>query len=199
MSTPASFRPMLAAPWEGTDPTGWLMSEKLDGLRAVWTGKELLSREGHAFRPPAWWLAGFPDMALDGELYGGPGTLAKVAGMFHRIAPIDAEWRAVKFHVFDVPTADASIVERLSRFCWKTIKDGMPAALEYVEHCECNGPSHLADFTGSILKDGGEGVILRHPTAPYVSGRSKNVLKVKLSEYLTQAFWLRSGVHVPLP
>lgn len=189
---------MLATPWEGSDPTGWLMSEKLDGLRAIWTGKELLSREGHAFRHPAWWTAGLPDMALDGELYAGPGTLSKVAGMFHRLEPIDAEWATVKFHVFDAPAEAGNIVERMSAFCRHTIQNGLAASLEQVSQTKCEGLDHLAAFTGAILQRGGEGAMIRHPQAPYASGRSKKVLKVKPSEYFNQAIWLSKG-HAPLP
>ncbi len=31
------------------DVSGWLMSEKLDGVRGYWDGKQLLSKNGHAF------------------------------------------------------------------------------------------------------------------------------------------------------
>jgi DNA ligase 1 len=43
---------LLAEAWDGTaDLTGWFMSEKLDGVRAYWTGRgEFLSRLGNAFR-----------------------------------------------------------------------------------------------------------------------------------------------------
>ena len=52
------------------DPTGWLMSEKLDGVRSYWDGSCLYSRNGHLFYPPKWFKDGLPaDMALDGELF----------------------------------------------------------------------------------------------------------------------------------
>ena len=63
---------MLAEKFENAnqDPTGWLMSEKLDGVRAYWNGKTLFSRNGHKFNPPQWWIDALPkDMALDGELF----------------------------------------------------------------------------------------------------------------------------------
>src|ERR1700676_4826016 len=45
---------MLAENWdESTDPTGWLLSEKLDGVRAYWDGKQLLSRQGNRFYAPS--------------------------------------------------------------------------------------------------------------------------------------------------
>ena len=34
------------------DPSGWWVSEKFDGYRAIWTGKEFRSRQGHKFNVP---------------------------------------------------------------------------------------------------------------------------------------------------
>ena len=49
-------------------PVGWWMSEKLDGVRAYWDGKQFLSRLGNLFHAPDWFVDGLPDAALDGEL-----------------------------------------------------------------------------------------------------------------------------------
>lgn len=44
---------LLAKEYQNQDITGWVMSEKLDGVRAYWDGKKLVSRQGYAFTPPA--------------------------------------------------------------------------------------------------------------------------------------------------
>jgi len=61
----------LAQQWtEATDPTGYLMSEKLDGMRAYWCGKKLWSRSGLPIIAPEWFLYGLPEtLVLDGELF----------------------------------------------------------------------------------------------------------------------------------
>lgn len=60
---------LLAETWDGVlDPAGWLMSEKLDGVRAYWDGKQFLSRQGNLYLAPEWFVAGLPDVPLDGEL-----------------------------------------------------------------------------------------------------------------------------------
>ena len=52
------------------DPTGWLMSEKLDGVRCYWDGTKMYTRTGNDFFPPQWFTDGLPvDLALDGELF----------------------------------------------------------------------------------------------------------------------------------
>ena len=62
--------PMLAESYDGSqDIDGWLMSEKLDGVRCIWNGKNLYSRNGNMFYPPSYFTASFPNMMLDGELF----------------------------------------------------------------------------------------------------------------------------------
>jgi len=42
---------MLAQTWKDTiDPTGYWMSEKLDGVRAYWNGKNFYSRQDETSR-----------------------------------------------------------------------------------------------------------------------------------------------------
>ena len=56
---------------ERDDPTGWLMSEKLDGVRCYWNGKDMFTRNGNPFYAPTWWKEKLPKIALDGELWSG--------------------------------------------------------------------------------------------------------------------------------
>jgi len=52
------------------DPSGYYMSEKLDGVRCYWNGKQLCSRNGKAFYPPKYFIEALPkDFELDGELW----------------------------------------------------------------------------------------------------------------------------------
>ena len=47
---------MLAKNWDpvANDPKGWLMSEKLDGVRCFWNGRNMYTRNGNLFYPPDW-------------------------------------------------------------------------------------------------------------------------------------------------
>ncbi len=61
---------MLAHQWDQkVEIKGWWMSEKLDGVRGYWTGKELISRAGNPFHTPKWFTRDFPPTPLDGELW----------------------------------------------------------------------------------------------------------------------------------
>lgn len=67
-----SMELMLAETIEkvGQDPSGWYMSEKLDGVRCFWNGTTMYTRNGNLFYPPDWFKKELPkDMALDGELF----------------------------------------------------------------------------------------------------------------------------------
>ena len=49
---------------------GWLMSEKLDGVRCYWNGTQMYTRNANLFNPPKWWKLLLPtNLALDGELW----------------------------------------------------------------------------------------------------------------------------------
>lgn len=61
---------LLAKTWdESIDPTGWWMSEKLDGIRAYWSGSTLYTRQGNTLVAPDYWKAELPNVPLDGELW----------------------------------------------------------------------------------------------------------------------------------
>ena len=51
------------------DPTGWYMSEKLDGIRAYWDGTQFWSKSGKLINLPDSFKEGLPDFHLDGELW----------------------------------------------------------------------------------------------------------------------------------
>ena len=53
---------LLAETWDGvTDPTGWWLSEKLDGVRATGTANNS-SPARQLFHAPDWFVAGLPDV-----------------------------------------------------------------------------------------------------------------------------------------
>lgn len=52
---------LLASNWEESiDPTNYMISEKLDGMRMVWTGKTMYSRNGNIINFPKFFVEGWP-------------------------------------------------------------------------------------------------------------------------------------------
>jgi hypothetical protein len=60
---------------DGIDVPDYWISEKLDGVRAVWDGRALRFRSGNPVPAPQWFLDGLPAEALDGELWLGAAVL----------------------------------------------------------------------------------------------------------------------------
>jgi len=54
---------------EKHDVDGWLMSEKLDGVRCFWDGATMYTRNKKLFYPPKWFKALMPIEPCDGELW----------------------------------------------------------------------------------------------------------------------------------
>lgn len=166
---------MLAKPYESQDPKGWLMSEKLDGVRAIWTGSEFLSRNGNPFFAPEWFTAQLPACRLDGELWIGRGLFQSTVGVVRKKAPVDSEWQRVVFCVFDAPDAPGGFEARLD-YCRQVVVGGFARVVEQVV---CRGASHLSEFFSDLVAVGAEGVMLRKPGSAYEAKRSGCLLKYK--------------------
>jgi len=168
---------LLAKTYEGIDPTGWWMSEKLDGIRAVWDGKRFTSRAGNTFAAPKWFTAKLPDIPLDGELWMGRGEFARTSSVVR--SSEDKGWKDVSFMAFDVPLVEAgpfedrlALLARLSSF-----SSFSPFVL--VRQVRCESRSHLEDFVDAVVSRNGEGAMLRKPGSLYEFRRSSTLFKVK--------------------
>ncbi len=168
---------LLAHSWDQMlDLTGWWMSEKLDGVRAYWDGKRLLSRLGNAFVAPQWFLAGLPDHPLDGELWGGRRMFQRTVSIVRR-QDASQEWRKIQYLVFDAPAAPGSFEERLE-VCRQWVNSGVEFG-RMLEHERCRGLEHLRAELARIEGEGGEGLMMRRPGSLYEAGRSWSLLKIK--------------------
>ena len=85
------------------DPTGWLMSEKLDGVRCYWNGSEMFTRTGKPFFAPKWWRDKLPKIALDGELWTNRDDFQKIVSIVRKHDTENEEWKKIKFMIFDAP------------------------------------------------------------------------------------------------
>ena len=169
--------PMLAKDYAGQQIKGWLMSEKLDGVRAIWTGSDFLSRNGKKFFAPAWFTDQLPTgEKLDGELYITRGAFQQTVSVVRKKKPIDAEWKAVRYCVFDAPECRGGFESRL-KFCSEILAGC--AVAEVVKHEVCKSRTHLDEFFSGLISIGAEGVMLRRTGSAYEHSRSGNLLKFK--------------------
>lgn len=169
---------LLAHKWEVEhDPTGWWMSEKLDGVRAYWDGEAFVSRLGNRFYAPDWFVADLPANTLDGELWVGRKQFSRTISIV-RSGAGGAEWREVQFVVFDAPNAKGGFEDRLAHV-EKVLKRAEAKYARVLEHVVCEGLEHLREELERVEGLGGEGLMLRQPKSSYEIGRSTSLLKVK--------------------
>lgn len=168
---------MLAQRYHGdVDPSAYWVSEKLDGVRAHWDGSQLLFRSGEPIVAPAWFVAGLPSSALDGELWIGRGRFEALVGTVRRRTPRDVEWRAVRFMLFDLPRHGGVFTERVKAMRALVGAAGIPW-LGAIEQRRVADRDALNRMFREVVDAGGEGLMLHHAEARYVSGRSDALLK----------------------
>jgi DNA ligase-1 len=172
-------------PWGGpktdTDITGWYISEKLDGVRALWTGSHFISRGtrdgGQIYNVPEWFRRSMPAGAvLDGELWLGRGRFNECSGICRRQVPRDADWKQMTFVVFDAPLYGGPFEERLRYVQHLCARDGLA---NIVAHKQSGLVS--MDQIPALLKvvEGmkGEGLIARKPGSLYEFGRRSPAMR----------------------
>lgn len=177
---------MLAKKWKGSDPTGWWMSEKLDGMRAYWTGHEFYTRNGNLIAAPDWFKAVMPQgVALDGEIYMGRGRFQEVMSVARKATPRDPRWNKVCFMAFDAPEVPGGCEARFRALegfvddaCRRWRGKGR-CPLVFVEQRRCASRGELDRFHREVEKLRGEGVMLRAPGSRYARSRTSDLLKVK--------------------
>jgi len=169
---------LLAERWDNTtNLAGWWISEKLDGVRAYWDGKQFLSRNGNLYHAPDWFVEGLPDTPLDGELWLDRKAFNQTISIVRRQDKSD-HWKQVKFVLFDAPSAGGGFEDRLGSLKELLGKHRLPFA-SLLDFTLCQGTDHLRSELARIEALGGEGLMLREPGSNYVAGRSSSLLKVK--------------------
>ena len=166
---------LLAREYHQQDVRGWAMSEKLDGVRAFWNTRQLLSRHGSAFAPPPSFTRDFPPFAVDGELYSGRGQFEQISAA---VRSSRGDWSNLKLHVFDVPEAKGNLYERLA-VLQRWLDDHPQARIVCIPQRPVEDVAQVQTFLRQVEAGGGEGVMLRDPKAAYRGGRSDQLLKVK--------------------
>lgn len=160
------------------DPAAYWISEKLDGVRAIWNGRVLRFRSGRRVPAPAWFLAGLPKEPLDGELWLGRGRFDELSGVVRKAQPIDAEWRGVRYMLFEQPDGPGNFTDRSERLKSIVAAAGAPW-LGVIEQYRVAGRRKLMKELDEVVHSGGEGLVLHRAAATYGTGHSGDLLKLK--------------------
>lgn len=154
------------------------VSEKFDGVRAYWDGQRLISRQGHEYHPPQWFVTDFPKQPLDGELWLARGQFDRLSGIVRKKIPLDDEWRLVRYKVFDMPKSQGTFDQRLKVL--QSLTD-MPSWLNIVKQWRVDSEEALLDQLQVLVAKGAEGLMLHHGASLYSAKRSDDLLKLKPS------------------
>jgi DNA ligase 1 len=162
----------------GVDVSRYLVSEKLDGVRAVWDGKVLKFRSGQVIAAPGWFLAKLPTTPLDGELWLARGKFDELSGIARKAQPVDEEWRRLSYQVFELPGGEGPFEARVAKLR-EIVKAVNWPQLQAVEQFRVKNETQLKSKLDEVIKSGGEGLMLHRADAAYVAGRSEVLLKYK--------------------
>lgn len=163
----------------GIDVQQYLISEKFDGVRAVWDGKILHTRTGRVIAAPVWFTKSLPAIPLDGELWLARGQFEALSSAVRKDVPIDAEWRGISYLVFELPNAPGTFDARAKRII-EIVKQANLPYLKAVAQFHLNNEAELNARLKKVVAQGGEGLMLHKADALYVTGRNDALLKLKL-------------------
>ena len=163
---------------EQVDVTKYLVSEKLDGVRAIWDGEILRFRSGREINAPRWFVDGLPKRPLDGELWIARGAFERLSGIVRKDVPDDGEWRQVRYMIFELPGAPGTFRER-AEVMRQIARDANVPWLREIEQFSAVDRNSLQKRFKEVVKAGGEGLMLHRADALYETGRSDTLLKMK--------------------
>lgn len=178
------------------DVQGWFMSEKFDGYRACYSykDKQFYSRQNKPFNAPKWFIEAMPPRLVDGELWIGRNMFQEM-GVVRKKVPIDEEWLNVTFQVYDMPEEPGTFKERikelkrivkLTKERWIMRRKNFPypfnkldCPVVVAEQIPLKNDAHMTSVYQGIIKNGGEGIMLKDPESSYEGKRSSSLLKYK--------------------
>lgn len=157
--------------------TDYMMSEKYDGARALWDGKQFVSRGGKVYQAPAWFTKGLPSTVLDGELWLSRGQFEKTMSII-RQQKAHQGWQVIHYWVFDLPNHKGTFQQRYRQLL-KLKANNINPYWQVVKQSPIRSMQSLQTFYNQVLNKGGEGVMLRRIQSKHRGGRSNDLLKYK--------------------
>jgi len=177
---PADFSPVILATNYHSEVSidDYWKSEKLDGIRAIWDGNTLKTRNGHQIYAPPWFTKPLPDHPLEGELWAGRGNFSLVQQTVLDKKPNEAAWKQIEYMLFDIPYSAGDYKKRYFGLV-HLVHSLKIDHLKYIEHTPISSQEELFQHLDSVDSSQGEGIMLRKITSRYQAGRSSDLLKLK--------------------
>jgi len=176
-----------------TQPEGYYIQPKLDGIRCVFTANGAWSRNDKKFmnlKHIEMALKPFfeqqPDVVLDGELYNHKlkHDFEKIVSLVRKQKPTEEDRRnaqhLIQFHVYDYFSMDSHYENYQTRMHNLNVADFYGPCIKHVpSHRVRKHEEALNMHCDAFLSNGYEGSILRDGSALYKHGRSYGLMKFK--------------------
>lgn len=157
--------------------SGWYMSEKLDGIRAYWDGKNLYTKNGNVINTPKDFTKNFPSFELDGELWSKRGDFENIQSIVLDKTP-SSKWKELTYNIFEVPNTKGDFLTRLQK-AKDWFNKHSNKNVNIIKQIKCEDEEHLITFLDEIIQLKGEGIIVKDGSKDYHTGRTPYSLKVK--------------------
>lgn len=204
-------------------PVGWYISEKFDGIRAIWDGEKFISRGQKVFTyVPDYFIQLMPPgITLDGEMWISRNNFKEVSristlkiGRSKNQKQIDNIWKgtsdknSVKYMVYDIPNSLQPFETRMNFLqeiiqdrtkVWKDImEETTDCPIKFTNQTKIENMLQLVNTYKELTSKGAEGVMLRAPNSPYEPKRSKYLLKYKIkddAEAIVRGYTMGTGKY----
>jgi len=176
-----------------TQPEGYYIQPKLDGIRCVFTANGAWSRNDKKFmnlKHIEMALKPFfeqqPDVVLDGELYNHKlkHDFEKIVSLVRKQKPTEEDRRnaqhLIQFHVYDYFSMDSHYENYQTRMHNLNVADFYGPCIKHVPSYRVRKHEEALNMhCDAFLSNGYEGSILRDGSALYKHGRSYGLMKFK--------------------
>ncbi len=164
---------LLLKTYKDQNISGWVMSEKLDGIRAYWDGAKLLTKNGKQIYAPKWFTKDYPLFPIDGELWSKEKDFENISSIVRDKIPSN-NWKQIKHYIFEVPNAKGNLYQRLDK-----LHSINSRYIKRIKQIKIKNKQHLQKYFKETIDKGGEGIVVRDPSKSYISKRTSSALKVK--------------------
>ena len=161
---------------------GFWLSEKYDGVRAIYLGNyKLVTTRGDFIQVPDWFIEQFPkNIPLDGEIWLGHQQFNQISGLVRSKSSKPLDWKNVKYMVFDLPVSkDSQLIDGLSyhdltfETRQKILKQYVinNDNIELIKQHQIENYEQFNLFYHQVIDAKGEGVIIIPPKSLYQHGK----------------------------
>ncbi len=169
----------------------YVVSEKFDGIRALWDGQNMFSKSGKIIAIPRCFSEKLAVLDLpkgdfvEGELWIDYGAFEAISSVIRRKNPTCADFSKVKYLIFNAHLGESSdFLANLTKI--QSILDSQDLAqnrqIQVITQHKFTTQKELTDFFNAVIAKGGEGVIVRDSRVAFKL-KPQNDAECKIIDY----------------